>query len=284
MTSIPAPVPGVYPGTPMDIYHAWEAASNSRLTKLRRSPAHMKASLSEPQDTPALRIGRAAHSAILEPDDFMSRYACGPSGDKRTKDIKAAWESLEMKHGEEYVLKGVDYDACLEMRDAVYAHSKASKLLIGAGEIELSTVWTVPVADGSLTCKARLDRYTAGIAGGAVVDVKTTRDASPRAFERAIFDLGYHRQGAFYLDAARAHGIPAEHFVIVAVEKEAPYAVAVYRLTEGALDAGREQLQPLLRTYAMCQTLNEWPAYPETVQDIALPSYAWSQIDEEIAA
>jgi hypothetical protein len=178
-----------------------------------------------------------------------------------------------------FVLPEEDYTSCLRMRDAVNRHASASRLLSGAGDVELSLVWEQDGLD--VLCKGRLDRLSPGIAGGAIVDIKTTRDASPREFERAIFTHGYHRQAAFYLDGARAHGIPAKHFVIIAVEKEPPYAVAVYRVSEGAIDAGQEQLRVLLAKYAECEQKDEWPAYPDVVRDIALPDWAWKQIDEE---
>ena len=42
-----APEPGIYPGVPMDEYLGWDCASNSRLRRLRRSPAHLKAYLDD---------------------------------------------------------------------------------------------------------------------------------------------------------------------------------------------------------------------------------------------
>lgn len=281
--SLPCPAPGVYPGTPMLDYHRWSAASNSRLTKLLRSPAHLKAYLDEPDDdTNALIMGRACHSAILEPDDFAKRYGRSSGADRRTKDGKQEWDDLLAKFGVGYVLKSDDYDGALKMRDAVQSHASASKLLAGDGDVEFSVVWDVETEPGlgeGVRCKARLDKISPAIAGGVVVDVKTTKDASPRAFERSIFEYGYARQAAMYIDAARAAGYDAEHFVIVAIEKESPWAVAVYRLTEGAIEAGREQVNALLKTYAMCEALQSWPAYGEDVKDISIPVYAWSQLD-----
>lgn len=280
---LPAPEPGVYPGTPMETYHAWDGASNSRLSKLRQSPAHLRAYLvAPPEETAALRHGRAIHAAILEPDDFASRYVAAPEGlDRRTKAGKETWDGLLNRFGEGCVLKADEYAMCLAVRDSVHAHQSAGNLLVGPGEIELSCTWKHAQVDG-IGCKARFDRYTPMIAGGAIVDIKTTRDASRREFEKAIFSLGYHRQGAFYLDGAKALGMHAEHFVILAVEKEPPYAVAAYRLTEGAIEAGRDQLEVLLRRYGQCLATDTWPAYPDEVQDIALPPWAWTQIDEEI--
>jgi hypothetical protein len=290
------PVPGLYPGIPASEYHRWPLASNSRLSRLRRSPAHLKAYTDEPPaDTTALALGRAAHAAILEPFDFDADYTVAGQCEAVKKgdglrcanggvicDASQGW--LCGVHGKgavpvpgRHVLPAGEFAACERMRDAVRDHAAASKLLAGAGEVELSVVWE----SFGVMCKVRLDRLSPDIAGGAVVDVKTTRDASPREFERSIFAHGYHRQGALYLDALHAHGIPAEHFVIIAVEKEPPFAVAVYRLTEGAIDAGREQVRPLLERYGECLERNEWPAYPDTVQDIALPDWSWAQIDAE---
>jgi hypothetical protein len=282
--SLPCPEPGVYPGTPMLDYHRWSCASNSRLTKLLRSPAHLKAYLDEPDDdTNALTMGRAAHSAILEPEDFAKRYGRSSGVDRRTKAGKQEWDDLLTEFGVGYVLKPDDYDAALKMRESVRAHASASKLLAGEGDVEFSIVWDARYDSDDekavQRCKARLDKMSPVIAGGVIVDLKTCRSASPRDFERAIFDHGYHRQGALYLDAARAAGLEAEHFVIVAVEKEAPWSVACYRLSEGAIDVAREQVKGLLRTYAMCEALDSWPAFGDDVKDISLPTWAFSQMD-----
>lgn len=277
------PDPGVYEHIPDARYHLqWDCASNSRLTLLRRSPAHLKAQLDEPRvDTEALTLGRAAHRCVLEPDLFAKQYVCAPDVDRRTKIGKDTWADLELRFGPGAVLKRDRFDACERMRDAIRAHPAARALLAGVQHVELSLVWDD--RGSQVRCKARLDGYAPEIHGGTIVDIKTTRDASLRAFEKAIFGYGYHRQGAMYLEGAFAHNLPAVNFVIIAVESEAPYAVAVYRLTEGAIDAGAEQLAPLLKTYAMCTTLGEWPAYSHEVQPIALPPWAWNQIDEETA-
>lgn len=281
--TLPAPAPGVYANTPMELYHRWNAASNSRLTKLRRSPAHLKAYLDGgDEDTAALIMGRAVHSAILEPDDFAKRYCRGPE-DRRTKEGKAQYEALLATHEPGTILKRDDFEAALHMRDSVHAHVAASELLTGSGDVELSLVWESLIKEtdeNGVTCKARLDRINQEYE--AIIDVKSTRDASRREFERSIFEHGYHRQGAFYLHAADVLGIPVKHFVIIAVEKEPPYAVGVYRLTPGAIEAGRDEVFSLLKVYATCEALNEWPAYPQQVEDIALPTYAWGQIEDGI--
>ena len=91
------------------------------------------------------------------------------------------------------------------------------------------------VLPGEADAAVDLNAGVADFAGGCILDFKTTLDARPSEFERSIFKYGYHRQGAMYLEAAAAHGIPAKHYVIIASEKVPPYGTCIYRLTEGAI-------------------------------------------------
>jgi len=284
MTTI-LPAPGVYPGVAADVYHAWPTASNSRLTQLKRSPAHLQAYLANPVETAAMIVGRATHSAILEPDDFTARFGRCPDGlDRRKKPDAALYDGLLARYGASNLLKAPAYDACLAMRDAVYAHASAKGIAASHREVELSLRFDELVADDftsiAIRCKARPDCHTPELAGGTLWDIKTTTDASRNAFEKTIFSMGYHRQAAFYLAGARSLGLPAEHFVFVAVEKEPPYAVATYRLTEGAIDAGMAELKALATKYVECERLDHWPAYSPRIEDIALPAWAWAQVDD----
>lgn len=280
MSTSKVPEPGIHRGVPMADYHSWLALSNSWLTELRRSPAHLAARLKYPQaDTPAMLLGRAVHAAVLEPDTFAERFGKAPEKlDRRTKAGKAEWADLQQMFGAD-ILTHDDFKKCMAIRDAVWK-KRTSKMLKGSGDIEVSVVWQE--RNGVLS-KARMDRVSKDLAGGTIVDLKTTTDASLLQFERRIFQMGYHRQGAWYLRAAAAQGIKCGHYTIIAIEKEPPYESATYRLTEQAIDAGWQQIEPLLDIYAECAEKNDWPGYPDEVKDIGLPPYAWGQIEDETA-
>lgn len=272
------PEPGIYPNVLPETYFSWEAISNSAMNHLMVSPAHLKAYWeTPPKDTPAFILGRATHAAILEPEDFPKLYGRGPELPKNTKAGKEAWAEA-LASGQE-VLKAADFDMCLAMRDSVQSNRSASTLISGNGQCELSIVWDDP--ETGVRCKARIDRLSPEIAGGTIVDLKSTRDASKRNFSRAIFTYGYHRQGAFYLAGAKALDIPVNHYSILAVENTEPCAVASYRLDEYAIAGGMEQIQPMLELYRQCLDSDKWPGYPEEVQDISLPAYAWNQLEDE---
>lgn len=294
------PPVGVHRTTPFPVYSAWSAVSNSQLTKFHRSPAHLRAALESPRpDTKALLVGRSVHTSVLEPDAFEASFTVADRCAALKKDgercsntgivenaalgwlcgvhVKGAPGSDTPRH----VLSPTDFDVCRNVRDAVLRHPSARRLLVGDGDAELSIVWDD--RESGVRCRGRIDRYRPLLAGGTIIDVKTSRDASPRAFAKAIYEHGYHRQGAMYIDGARAAGLDAAHFVLVAVEKEAPFAVACYRLLDDALDLGRVQLRSALARFRECVEADEWPAYGDDILNIGVPEWAARQAYADLA-
>ena len=287
--NVQTPEPGVYPDVPMADYQKWDAASNSRLRPTLRSGAHLLAYLeADDVDTAAFAYGRASHMALFEPDLFAGAFVPEPDvNSPELKDYanpraaKAYKEALALLEASgKTVLKAGELDDVFRARDAVLKHPKAAKIINATGRAELSVVW-VDEATGTL-CKGRFDWHTPTYAGGAIVDLKTTDDASPGAFERAIFRWGYHRQGAFYLRAARALKIPAVHFTIIAVEKKAPYGVILYRLKDEAIRLGDAQLDFALHRYAECKRTGEYPGYTTDVIDIGVPKWADAAVERDL--
>lgn len=260
---------GLHADIPATTYHAWDACSQSRLNVLRtKTPAHLREAIDNPGPwTDALRFGSALHMAVLQPELFQKRWAVKyPRAEGYMAKNKALTES-----GFD-LLSAAEWTACERMRDAVRNHPTAARVL--GGEAERSAVWTDP--ETGLLCKARFDdiRRTA-----CVVDLKTTTDASPEAFSRSVWNYGYHLQAAHYLAGAEALGIDATHFVIIAIEKDPPYALKVYRIQDDALWAGQEQRKRLMAQYAKCIDSNGWPGYPVEPEDITLPTWAWDKVE-----
>lgn len=266
------PEPGVYKGVPFAEYTAWDAASNSRLQLLRKSPAHLKRTLDGyGEETEALTFGRHVHTCVLEPERFEREYILDIEGDGRTKAVKEARAKLRADNPGKEIISKADYAAAVAMRDSVRSREAARRVLSG-GVAELSIVWVDP--ETGLLCKARLDYHAPHLAGGTITDLKSTVDASLEGFERSIAKYGYHCQGAMYLDGARACDLDAEHFVFLPVEKGSNLAAGPYRLEDDAIEAGRQETRALLRLYAECVEHDSWPGYPDEVQDIGLPVWA----------
>jgi exodeoxyribonuclease VIII len=270
--------PGLFPGVDALIYHRWPGASQSRLKVLRdKSPAHLRYQMDHPPEpTEAMIVGAAVHTCVLESDLFPGLYLRAIPGDGRTTAIKEARKAQAESHPGAIILKPDDFDTCLAIREAVAAHPNTRHLL--EGERECSAVWR-DSATGVL-CRGRFDDVARSI--GALTDLKTTADASPHRFPMAIYNFGYHIQAAHYLRGAKALGIDADSFGIVAVEKEPPYAVAVYQLTGAAIYDGERELDPLLERWAECEATGRWPGYDEAVVQIDLPTWAPMQITQRI--
>lgn len=156
-----------------------------------------------PTESPAMVFGRVFHHLSLTPKEPLP------------VDIKDANMVL----------------AAQEMANAFRACSYAAPLFAGAFP-EASLFWEKE----GVACKSRPDL----LAQNHVADLKTTRRLAN--FENDALGYGYHRQAAWYLDAIDlVMGIKPEHFLLVAVEKTAPYKVEVFDLTAGQLSAARKQ-------------------------------------------
>lgn len=280
-TEWPTPVkPGLYKGWTYDQYAALAAVRSSDLKGFARSAAHARYAMLHPTDSAAMVLGQAVHVALLEPSIFEASYAVAPHCDRRTKVGKETWDAFAEANADKIVLKPDEMDLCRSLADSAMQHPIAGKLLTAPGLNECSLVWH---DDATMTaCKARLDRLCTYDGFSTIVDVKSTRDASPRGFAADAARLGYHVQAAWYLRGADALSPVPRRFVFVAIEKEPPYAVACYELDEVFLAAGRAECDRALAAYANATATGVWPGYPMKLSTLYAPSWLKSPEVEEI--
>jgi len=251
-------------------YHASPAISKSGMDLIRRAPALYAYRRDNPQEqTPAMRLGTLTHSAVLEPEVFAHSVIARPEGiDRRTSAGKADWAAFEIQAEGREIITNEEGAKLAAIRDAVRSHPAAAKALAGSPVIEQSIFWD---ADG-IACRCRPDAVTER---GVIVDLKTTRDASPEGFAKSIAQYRYHVQAAFYSDGYKAaFGEPPRGFVFIAVETEPPYLVAVYVASETMTSRGRIDYQTDLDTFRRCRDANEWPGYSDAPLTIDLPKWA----------
>jgi hypothetical protein len=241
-----------------DAYRASEGISASDLKHIvpPKTPAHYFANVSgrtERVQTKAMLLGTLAHLAVLEPHKLDAAFAVRPAHitDLRTKEGKE-WKSSV---GALPVLDQGEADALHGMRDAVAANAAAAALLRGASyEVSL---WAEHPATG-LPIKGRLDALGAGV----IADVKTCEDASPQGFGAAAARFLYDLSAAHYMALADLCGRPVDSFWWIAVEKSAPFAVAVYQPSEEVMARGIRLAEAALARVAECCERQEWPGYP----------------------
>lgn len=219
-------------------YRQVKVWSNSDLSMINKSAALIEWSRNAPSSpSSAVDIGTATHSAVLEPESFISDYVKMPSFDKRTKVGKEGAELFEQNMVGKEVISDADYTLVTDMRDSVMAHPVAKKLLTLSGESELSVFFEV---DG-IKCKARFDRKPDHEALGfhCIVDLKTTGDMSK--FKYSVRDYRYHCQAAWYRKAYFELTGFMPRFIFVVVSKQKTFGkheVRVFELSQEDLEEG----------------------------------------------
>lgn len=162
-----------------------------------------------------------------------------------------------------------EWDIARYVRDAIFRHAPAAELLrIGIAE---QTIFFDDDETG-VACKCRPDWLATD--ARFVVDLKTSRDASPAGFGRSAWSYRYDVQAAFYYDGlTAATGELYDGFAFIASEKERPFAVKVYYMDDDDFRVGRRRYSANLETYAECLRTGIWPAYGDRVGRIQLPSF-----------
>ena len=207
-------------------YHAdTSRISKSGLDLINITPAHYYQAYFGGQrtDTKTFLFGRAFHARILEPEVYFKDY-----------------------HNQ---LSGQDQVKIAKMRKSILSHPSASKLLLG-GVNEQVHLWDEPITGAK--CKIKCDKVNQNL----IIDLKSTRDASPYGFARSCRNYRYDVQSAFYLD-----GVPdAKQFVFIACEAESA-RVEVYVAPEKMVQDGRRKYMENLETYVECLKTGFWPAW-----------------------
>lgn len=265
---------GLYPGLSRAAYESIDAINVSKLEHFDRSAAHAREAITHPAlPTKAMDFGTAFHCAILEPIRFSEAYVGAPKVDRRTKEGKAAWAAFEAEHPNAIVLDMDDFTAVSRMRDAVWSHPVAKELLSGPGHNEVGIVFEHEPT--GLLCKSLIDRIGVFDDWTWVLDAKSTADASRQGFRKSIKNYHYGAKAAFYLDGCNAVAPRTRRFAWIAVEKDAPYAVAIYEPDEEALRAGRIKYERWMRQYLDAITTGVWPGYPTDIQPLTDIDTEW---------
>lgn len=278
----PLPSSGLHHNVPYEDYAAWDAINFSRLKAIRGTASKCKWELEHPKDmTNAMKNGQALHVATLEPGRFANLFHICPPADGRTsagKEILAHHSALAKDAKKIMIREGLkDDEGKLEaiaayrgMAAAIHKTKTAKLLLQGQGQNEVSGLWRDE--ETGLWCKFRTDRIVDALE--YIVEIKSTRDASDWSFGGDCASMGYHVQAASYIYGHQKITGKKYGHVIIAVESEPPHDVAFHYLDDAALQTGMLTYRSWLNRYAECVKKNEWPGYPDKLQELSLPKWA----------
>jgi len=251
-------------------YDATKALNNSGLKVLiSGSPAHYKAYLETPrEETKALRVGSAVHKLALEgPTAFDESFAVFPELDRRTKEGKAAHEALVLANAGKTILTADEGDLVRNVSEAAVRCMERHKIKLTATEYMFATDLA------GIRFKAALDGFSSE--DGYIYDLKTTggEEGGPHAFLKSVRAFRYNLQAyAYRMAYEAAFGIRMLGFRFIVVEKEPPFASAIYELGPELMTQAAFDFEAGLKTYKACLALDDWPSYPEEIKVIDINS------------
>jgi hypothetical protein len=190
--------------------------------------------------TQAMKFGTAFHVLVLEGlEKFTNNYIEEPDVDKRTTLGKATLAKFNERIGNRQTLSRKDYQLIMSMHECLSEH-KNLDILKECTEMEKIYLWKNE--DIGMLCKGKLDAVNTN--EKYIVDLKTTRNASPSVFKELLMNAKYHMQAAYYLDA-----LGYDDYYIIAIEKDKPHCVCTYKLSKEMINEGRELYMNGLKLY-----------------------------------
>lgn len=267
--------PGVYDLSIGD-YHSGEGISRSSLREYKKSPLHFQHKHVNKnteerkvvdvitQRNP-LEFGNAFHTFVLENDKYDKEYFVMEKCSRATLRGKALLKEAKEECGDRMLIDSCAHKLIKSMTDQIHRHPQAKHLLKGAA-YEKSMYWRDE--DTGLLLKARPDIWSSKF----IADLKTSADASEHAFTRAVYQYGYHLQCAMiHMGLKTLYNQDMRTFVFIVVEKEAPFANAIYTLSEADLEQGVQEVKAVLIDIKESYDTDMWPSYPS--KTISLPKF-----------
>lgn len=267
--------------------------SYSGLKHLARSTAHYLARNKQeisPQKRAVMDFGSAVDCALFTPQDFSRLVVTCPTeylASNGAMSTKKAREWRAAQDDKALILKRSDFDR-IEKIVGVLKSKRSVMKLLRRGYAQKSGLFKLPeICGDNVWAKIRPDWISASFGANnlTVVDYKTTEDASFEAFQRLIYNLKYHWQGAMYtLGATAITGVEHKNFAWIVQERKEPYEVAVYQADADMLSLARKEMLPLLQKWGRLQSgQGDWDeGYPDVIQKISLPYWAEKKVEADL--
>jgi exodeoxyribonuclease VIII len=199
------------------------------------------------------RIGSALHEIILEPHYFQSNYAVCPKFDKRTKDGKAGFDLFELENEGKTIINEEE----MKMISSMSLSSLRNNTFVGLIKDSYREV-SCYTMDDITGLKVRLRPDSLATNKSTITDIKSCIDSSLSKFKKDVYAYGYTLSAAYYCDF-----LGRENYIFAAIEKEAPYQMSLYLLSDEMMEYGRKQYRMGLDLLKWSQDNNYWCDYVE---------------------
>jgi exodeoxyribonuclease VIII len=208
-----------------------------------------------------MNLGSAVHTMVLEPHLFEDNFYVLDEGVRKNSSIV---QSIKQDNPEKTILNHTQYECAKGMSFALLEHPISKQFSRTGGNIENSLIWQRQ--DSDVILKSRPDFFN----DDCIIDLKTTKNASPSSFSGSIFNFGYHRQAALAIDGLnKLTGRSYNSVILLVVESKTPFVTASYVLEDDeqvesdsvAISQGRREYKKAIDKYNECNKNNCWPSY-----------------------
>ena len=210
----------------------------SLIKELLKSPLHFQTARVTPKEaTPAMKLGSTIHCYLLEPLRFANEYLEEPELDKRTKEYK----EFAAKNTDKFLYSKKDVNPILEKLESIKKENNTEAYPSLLRVLNQKTTNENAIFWDKFKCK--IDAYDEE--SNTLIDIKTTSDASPEAFQKTIFNSAYSIQLAHYAKGLMAAGKDTYEFKIIAIQTSAPYDVVEYEMSLDVMSYSCKKLREL---------------------------------------
>lgn len=265
-----------------DEYHSdFEHITSSMLRVHDKSPflyfkRYIEQSL--PRDTtPSLNLGLAAHALILEGEDaFDQQIAVAPLVDRRTTKGREVFNEFqrEAEASGKTVIDSKQAATVRAMAESVRSVPLIRLLLQAEGVVEFPVFWV----DGptGLKAKCRPDKWL--VDRETVLDLKTSSDGAPYAFQKSLMAYGYATQAEHYKS-----GTGAKRFIWIVVDSTEPFETRVFELDPESVAVAHKRYRQSMDALARSYEKQDWGRPPDRIEKLSLPAWAMAATKEERA-
>lgn len=222
--------------------------SYSSIKQFMRSPKDfIDYKIGVKETTDSMAFGTMLHCLILQPHLFEEKYTtdtdiCAEIGGAKPR---ATSKYKEWVSGQKKIIVAADdLELAKKMAEAVRTNRAVFPLLERLKEFESSIEFTY---------KGFIIRgFTDASGDDIIIDVKMTKDAEFKAFQREIVNLGYWMQAGIY----DLHANREKQYYLIAVDKR--LSVSVHLMEEEYLDFAGRKLDSTLEDFENCVMTNSF--------------------------
>lgn len=264
--------------SPAEYLSHTEMLSRSDLMQILSCPAKWKKGIPRRDGTWSTDFGSLIDCCLLQPHKLEEFYKVPPLVylNSKGKEAEWTWKSSTCRQWKQVQEDGgfsvctrEELDEASEVVKSMIYDSECGSQLVdllkqSVKQVFLAADYTDKETGITVIVRVMTDivPHKSDILSKSLVDLKTARSAHPRSWRKAVFEEGYHVQGALNLDVFNAsHPDERLDFRHIIVENTPPFQMARRCLSQEYVELGRMKYLAALKLYCWCKANDKWPGY-----------------------